>query len=87
MSSGSQELWEFLFKAIEFGIIPFIGYVVKKLSDISEELKALRTTLIGIDGKNGIRSRLNRLERKIENHLERRPENYSRNTDEMELDS
>lgn len=77
MSSG-QELWEFLFKAVEFGIVPFIGYVIKKLSDISEELKALRTVLIGIDGKNGIRSRLI--------HLERKLEKVPRYTDEMELD-
>jgi hypothetical protein len=62
----NNETLEFIFKAIELGIIPFIAYVVKQLSRISEELKALRTVLIGIDGRNGMRSRLIHLERRLE---------------------
>lgn len=81
MNSESPQLWSEIFKIVELGIIPVIGYVAKKLAEISKELTELRTALIGIDGKNGIRSRLFHLERKVENFMERKPDNYSRYTD------
>ncbi len=62
----NSEAWDFLFKVVELGVIPFVIYVTKSLAKISADLKTLRTVLIGIDGKNGIRSRLIRLERRLE---------------------
>lgn len=86
MNAESSELIASLFKLVEVGVIPIVGYGVKKLTEISKELTELRTALIGIDGKNGIRSRLIHLERRFEIFMERKPENYSRRTDAFEVD-
>lgn len=83
----NSEVLEFVFKAVELGLIPFVGYLIKKLTDISEEIKALRTVMIGIDGRNGIRSRLIRLERRLERLiLNEAGHNNSSYTSEMEVD-
>jgi hypothetical protein len=83
----NTEVLDFIFKAVELGLIPFVGYLIKKLSDISEEMKALRTVMIGIDGRNGIRSRLIRLERRLERLLMNEAgHNNSGYTSEMETD-
>ena len=64
-----------LFKLVELVLLPFSWYVIKRLNtlgDLLNELKndtrELKTILIGTDGRNGIRSRVIRLERKVE-HL------------------
>lgn len=62
----NSELLDLVLKLVELGVVPFVIYVTKTLAKISAELKTLRTVLIGIDGKNGIRSRLIRLERRLE---------------------
>lgn len=81
------EVIEFVFKAVELGLIPFVGYLIKKLTDISEEIKALRTVMIGIDGRNGIRSRLIRLERRLERFILNEAAHGNNNyTSEMEID-
>lgn len=85
MAAESTEVFSLLVKAVEIGVIPIVGYGVKKLTEISNELIELRTALIGIDGKNGIRSRLIHLERKFEAFAERKPEQYSRRTDTFEI--
>lgn len=82
----NSEVVEFVFKAVELGIIPFVAYVVKKLTDISEEIKALRTVMIGIDGRNGIRSRLIRLERRLERFIMNEAGHNGSYTSEMEID-
>ena len=83
----NSEVLEFVFKAVELGLIPFVGYLIKKLTDISEEIKALRTVMIGIDGRNGIRSRLIRLERRLERLiLNEAGHNNGSYTSEMEVD-
>lgn len=83
----NSEVIEFVFKVVELGLIPFVGYLIKKLTDISEEIKALRTVMIGIDGRNGIRSRLIRLERRLERFILNEAGHGNNNyTSEMEID-
>lgn len=60
--------WEIIKTVIEIAVIPFGAWIVNNLRLALEELRTLRTVLIGVDGKNGMRSRLRRLERKVE-HL------------------
>lgn len=62
----NQEAWHNLFKIIELLIVPFGIYIVKTLSNLLKDISDLKTVLIGIDGKNGIRSRVIRMERRIE---------------------
>lgn len=59
--------WEVVKTAIEVAVIPFSLWIVNTLRLALEELRTLRTVLIGVDGKNGMRSRLRRLERRVEN--------------------
>lgn len=63
-----------LFKLVELLLIPFAYYVIKRLDTVAEKVndthgttQELKTILIGADGKNGIRSRVVRLERKVSN--------------------
>lgn len=58
--------WEQLLKVVEVLIIPFGLYMVRVLTTIQKEVSDLKTVLIGIDGRNGIRSRVIRMERKVE---------------------
>ena len=58
--------WEQLLKVVEVLIIPFGLYMVRVLTAIQKEVSDLKTVLIGIDGKNGIRSRMIRVERRVE---------------------
>lgn len=60
--------WEIIKTVIEVAVVPFGLWIVNTLRLALEELKTLRTVLIGVDGKNGMRSRLRRLERRVE-HL------------------
>jgi len=62
-----------IMKLVEFLLLPFAWYVIKRLDALSETIKTiskdtgdLKTILIGVDGKNGIRSRVIRLERRVE---------------------
>lgn len=57
---------EMLFKIIELLVLPFAWYIVKKLDSVVATVEDLKTILIGVDGKNGICSRVMRLERKVE---------------------
>jgi len=58
--------WELLKTVIEVAVIPFGLWTVKTLHLALQELRTLRTVLIGVDGKNGMRSRLRRLEKRVE---------------------
>ena len=58
--------WEQLLRVIEVLIIPFGLWMLKLLTAIQKEVSDLKTVLIGIDGKNGIRSRVIRVERRVE---------------------
>lgn len=58
--------WEQLLRVIEVLIIPFGLWMLKLLTEIQKEVSDLKTVLIGIDGKNGIRSRVVRVERRVE---------------------
>jgi len=60
--------WEVVKTVIEVAVVPFGLWIVNTLRLALEELRTLRTVLIGVDGKNGMRSRLRRLERRVE-HL------------------
>ena len=60
--------WDIIKTVIEIAVIPFGAWIINNLRLALEELKTLRTVLIGVDGKNGMRSRLRRLERRVE-HL------------------
>lgn len=62
-----------IFKLVELLLLPFAWYVIKRLDALADDVKAvakdtgdLKTILIGVDGKNGIRSRVIRLERRVE---------------------
>lgn len=55
-------------------IVPFLGYLAKKIADIDAKIVSVETkvdtantTLVGQDGKNGLRSRVIRMESKVEN--------------------
>lgn len=58
--------WELLKTVIEVAVIPFGLWTAKTLHLALQELRTLRTVLIGVDGKNGMRSRLRRLEKRVE---------------------
>lgn len=62
----NPETWQNLIKIIEVLVVPFGLYVIKTLTSIQREVSDLKTVLIGIDGKNGIRSRVIRMERRVE---------------------
>jgi hypothetical protein len=60
-------------KAAELILIPILWKIYQTLSDLSTkvssqstEISTLKTILIGTDGRNGIRSRVRRLERRQE---------------------
>lgn len=63
-----------LFKLVELLILPFAYYLIKRLDNMAAAIEKsnstsneLKTILIGADGKNGIRSRVMRLEKKVSN--------------------
>lgn len=58
--------WEALIKIIELLVLPFAWYVVKTLNELTKKVNELGVVLIGVDGKNGLRSRVIRMERRIE---------------------
>lgn len=58
--------WELIKTVVEVAVIPFSLWIVNTLRLALEELRTLRTVLIGVDGKNGMRSRLRRLEKRVE---------------------
>ena len=62
----NAEAWGNLVRVVEILIVPFVLWVVKTLTAIQREVSDLKTVLIGIDGKNGIRSRVIRVERRVE---------------------
>lgn len=62
----NAEAWQDVIRVIELLILPFTIYIVKTLTAIQREVSDLKTVLIGIDGKNGIRSRVIRMERRVE---------------------
>jgi hypothetical protein len=55
-----------VFKIVEIAFIPFFWYVVNSLAALNRKVDRAETILIGADGKNGLRSRIIRLERKLE---------------------
>ena len=73
---------DFVFKIIELLILPFAWYIIKKLEAVVSTAHDLRTILIGVDGRNGIRSRVMRLERKVSNLALQQAARYS----EVQLD-
>lgn len=66
MSPASPDSWDIALKFLEILLVPFVAYVIRALSNINEELRTLRTVLIGADGKNGLRSRFRRMENKVD---------------------
>lgn len=68
------ELWPMLKDLLTIVIIPYLAWNFKinkelndKIDDIKIDVKAVNTTLIGQDGKNGLRSRFNQMERQVAN--------------------
>ena len=66
MSPESSELWNQAKDVMSVAVIPFCIFVVKKLNDIGQVARDTQVTLVGSDGKNGLRSRFGRLERRVE---------------------
>lgn len=48
------------------GISKKVDILGAKLEENTQNTKAIQITLIGVDGQNGLRSRIRRLERKVE---------------------
>lgn len=85
VAASPQDLFEGIIKIVEVLIIPLLWKIYSTLTSINEkqalqsgEINTVKTILIGTDGKNGIRSRVRRLERRQEHtalllarHLER----------------
>jgi hypothetical protein len=78
----NPEAWEQLLKVVEILIIPFGLYMVRVLTMIQKEVSDLKTVLIGIDGKNGIRSRVIRMERRVEKLALAQAHRHGEETDE-----
>lgn len=65
---------------LETLVVPGFVYLIRKIDKLGDKVdvlqttitdntadtKAIQTTLIGVDGRNGLRSRIRRLERKVE---------------------
>jgi hypothetical protein len=66
MTTPETPTWDIIKTVIEIAIVPLGAWIVNTLRMALEELRTLRTVLIGVDGKNGMRSRLRRLERRVE---------------------
>lgn len=60
-----QNTWEIIIKIFEVALLPFALWVVRTLNAMLVEIKELRVVLIGVDGKNGLRSRVRRIEKKL----------------------
>lgn len=69
------EAFQIIFELIKLAVLPAIWYVTSELKSLNRTLDSLKqdtqkveTILIGADGKNGLRSRIRRLEIKVD-HL------------------
>lgn len=62
MLESNKELIEVLVRVVELVLIPILWKVYTVLSTLSSEVQTLKIILVGSDGKNGIRSRVRRLE-------------------------
>ena len=51
--------------------LPMIGWVLKTLLDLRTGMTEIRTTLIGVDGQNGIRSVVKGMEEDLAQHERR----------------
>jgi hypothetical protein len=49
-------------KVVELAIIPYCTWVVKTLLEVRGECRSVKEALIGLDGKNGLRSRVEKIE-------------------------
>lgn len=54
--------WDVLVKVIELLILPATLWLFRTLASLQAEVRSVKEALIGIDGKNGIRSRVERIE-------------------------
>ena len=77
---STEQLLKFIMSLIELIIIPIVIYIVNKLNqsakslvetnvkiqEISTKGGRIEAILIGVDGKNGLRSRIRRLEDKMD---------------------
>ena len=61
-----NEEFNSLLKIVEVLFIPFGIYVVRGLQAVVSEVRSVKEALIGVDGKNGIRSRVEKLEIVVE---------------------
>jgi hypothetical protein len=51
---------------VEIIAIPLGAYVINKINQSSSKIDRIEAILIGVDGKNGLRSRIRRLEVKVD---------------------
>ena len=54
------------FRLVEAVILPLSLYIANKISSLERKVDKVDTVLIGVDGKNGLRSRIRRLEVKVD---------------------
>lgn len=64
---GELNVWDIAFKFFELILVPSFLYIANKMSSLERKSDKLENILIGPDGKNGFRSRLRRLEVKVDN--------------------
>ncbi len=64
--------WEVVKTIVQVLVIPFCVYLVnelkntnKRIDDFRQEFGEIKAILIGVGGKNGLRSRIRRIERKL----------------------
>lgn len=65
ISPDMSDAWALGKDVITIVVVPFCLYIVKELKEISKAMSELSTVLIGIGGKNGMRSRVARNESRI----------------------
>lgn len=51
---------------LEIIAVPVAMYVINKINQSSSKIDRIEAILIGVDGKNGLRSRIRRLEVKVD---------------------
>lgn len=65
--SSPNDIYAIVKDVIQILIIPFCIYVVTSLRKVEKKVDTVNQTLVGQDGKNGLLSRVRRLEKLMEN--------------------
>ena len=61
----TPELWDQMVKILELSVIPFAVWVTRTLNTLTSEIRSLKEALVGMDGRNGIRSKVEKLDTQV----------------------